>query len=132
MQEMLFPIEIPIKAPIIQIQIWDDDFGRDELCCCLDIPIKDILSQERKSDNENGIVKWINLYGGPSDYNSSNVSQFMNRNPEKGSEWKGRIMVEYYSMKTEYPKAKMINLKEDIIKEQLKTSMAEKEYMVIG
>ena len=40
------------------------------------------------------------MYGGPNDFNSSNVAQFMNKNPEKASEWKGRIMVEYYSMKT--------------------------------
>ena len=57
---------------------------------------------------------------------------FMNRNPEKGSEWKGRIMVEYYSEVCEYPKAKIINLKESVVKQELKLSMAEKQYYVIG
>ena len=50
MQEIKFPIEIPIKAPIIQIQIMDKDLVNDELCCALDIPIKDILLTERKKD----------------------------------------------------------------------------------
>ena len=48
MQEMLFPIEVPIKAPTIQIQIWDEDKLSDELCCSLDIPITEVLKYNRK------------------------------------------------------------------------------------
>ena len=47
MQEMLFPIELPIKAPIIQIQIFDEDFTGDELSSSLDIPIEDILNNQK-------------------------------------------------------------------------------------
>lgn len=56
----------------------------------------------------------------------------MDKNPDKGSEWKGRIMVEYYSEDQKYPKAKINNLKEDIYKEKLKESMQEKKYLVLG
>lgn len=116
MQEMLFPIEIPIKAPIIQIQIWDEDIGRDELCCSLDIPIEEILSYEKKEGEETkAMLKWINLYGGPNDHSNA-TQQWMNKNPDKGSEWKGRIMVEYYAEDAKYPKARMVNLKEDVAK----------------
>ena len=56
----------------------------------------------------------------------------MNKNPDKGSEWKGRIMVEYYSEDSKYPKAKMLKLKEEEYKEKLQVSMQEKEYFIIG
>ena len=46
---MHFPIELPIKAPLVQIQIWDEDFARDELCCSLYIPIEEILDAEKKA-----------------------------------------------------------------------------------
>ena len=49
MQEMMFPIEIPIKAPIIQIQVMDEDMVKDELCCSLDIPIENLLNTSHKS-----------------------------------------------------------------------------------
>ena len=56
----------------------------------------------------------------------------MNKNPDRGSEWKGRIMVEYFSEDSKYPKAKLINLKHDLYKEKLKISMQEKKYFIIG
>ena len=31
MQEMLFPIELPLKAPIMQIEIWDEEKLMKEL-----------------------------------------------------------------------------------------------------
>ena len=78
------------------------------------------------------LVRFINLYGGPNDYSSSATAQWMNKNPDKGSEWKGRIMVEYYSEDSKYPKAKMLKLKEEEYKEKLQVSMQEKEYFIIG
>ena len=30
----------------------DEDFGGDELCCQLDIPIEEILSQNKKKDGQ--------------------------------------------------------------------------------
>ena len=38
------------------------------------------------------MLKWINLYGGPNDFSNA-TQKWMNKNPDKGSEWKGRIMV---------------------------------------
>ena len=52
MQEMLFPIELPIKASIIQIQVMDEDIGMDELCCSLDIPIEKILNTQKPKEGE--------------------------------------------------------------------------------
>ena len=43
MQEMLFPIEMPLKARVLQIEIMDEDLLKDELCTQLDIPIKDVV-----------------------------------------------------------------------------------------
>ena len=110
----------------------DEDFGKDELCCSLDIPIENILNTKKSKDETKNIIRWINLYGGHNDYSSNSTAQWMNNNPDKGSEWKGRIMVEYYSEDQKYPKAKINNLKEDIYKEKLKESMQEKKYYVIG
>ena len=87
---------------------------------------------KKRKEGEPSIIRWINLYGGPNDYNSSATAQWMNKNPEKGSEFKGRIMVEYWSEDSKYPKAKLINLKEEIYKEKLKESMQKKTYFIIG
>ena len=101
----------------------DEDFGSDELCCSLDLAIEDILGAQKPAEGEDTIVRWINLYGGPNDFSSSSTAQWMNKNPDRGSEWKGRIMVEYYSEPAKYPKARLNNLKEDVYKEKLKASM---------
>ena len=110
----------------------DSDFGSDELCCSLDVPIENILNSKKKKDDSQNIVRWINLYGGPNAYSSNSTAKWMNKNPDKGSEWKGRIMVEYYSEDQKYPKAQIKNLKEDVYKEKLKESMKPRKFYVIG
>jgi len=136
MQEMLLPIEIPVKTHTIQIQVYDHDtIGRDELCVSLDVPIEDLLSLDQGGSHGH-MLRWINLYGGPNDYSGA-TRDWMNRNPDKASEWKGRIMAEYFVENAKYPKAKMEDLQKDRAKfEKLKADLAEtmkeKEYYVIG
>lgn len=76
---MLFPIELPLKAPIMQIEIWDADLTSDELCCSLDIDITEVLKYGK--GDEKAMLKWINLYGGPNDYSTA-TQRWMNKNPD--------------------------------------------------
>lgn len=130
MQEMLFPIELPLKAPIMQIEIWDEDQFKDEHCCSLDIDIAEVLKYQGGGD-EKAMLKWINLYGGPNDFAGA-TQRWMNRNPDKGSEWKGRIMVEYFAEDAKYPKARKASLNKEKAEAKLKESMKLKKYGVIG
>lgn len=66
-QEVLIPVELPLRDETIKIQLWDSDTVVDEFVCSLDIPIKSILNYERKNYRETGNsrMKWINFYGPP-------------------------------------------------------------------
>lgn len=52
----------------------DEDFGKDELCCSLDIPIENILNTKKSKDETKNIIRWINLYGGHNDYSSNSTA----------------------------------------------------------
>lgn len=43
MEEMLIPIEMPIKDDTIKLQLWDKDITMDSLCCSLSLSVKSIL-----------------------------------------------------------------------------------------
>ena len=47
-------------------------------------------------------------------------TRWMNRNPDKGSEWKGRIMVEYFAEDAKYPKARKASLNKEKAEAKLK------------
>lgn len=51
---------------------------------------------------KNGRIFWKNVYGAPIDY-SGKAADMMNENPEMGSLWKGRILMQVYTVKTEKP-----------------------------
>jgi hypothetical protein len=107
-QEMLLPIEIPLKIEKLTLTLWDEDPWPlpDEICCSLYIPIKEIM---RYGSEEKTNMKWVNLYGGPNN-KSGVVFEHMNANPEDASEWKGRILVAYYCHDTKIAVSKIIDI----------------------
>ena len=73
----------------------------------------------RKKGETKSQLRWLNLYGGPND-KSGATKKWMDNNPHGATEWKGRILVEYYCEEDKYPKSKMIKLKQDIAEQKLK------------
>jgi len=51
---------------------------------------------------KNGRFFWKNIYGAPLDKSGKNAES-MNENPELGSLWKGRVLMQVFAEKTEKP-----------------------------
>lgn len=51
---------------------------------------------------KNGRFFWKNVYGAPLD-KTNKAAENMNENPELGSLWKGRILMQIFAVKTEKP-----------------------------
>lgn len=60
---------------------------------------------------KNGRFFWKNVYGAPMD-KTNKAAQNMNENPELGSFWKGRILMQVFAVKTEKPVYKVLALNE--------------------
>lgn len=62
-------------------------------------------------NTKNGRFFWKNVYGAP--LNKTNkAAKAMNENPELGSLWKGRILMQVFAVKTEKPVYKVQQIKE--------------------
>ena len=57
---------------------------------------------ETSRETKNGRFFWKNVYGAPLD-KSNKAADNMNSNPELGSLWKGRILMQVFAVKTEKP-----------------------------
>lgn len=57
-------------------------------------------------ETKNGRFFWKNVYGAPID-KTNKAAVNMNENPEIGSLWKGRILMQIFAVKTEKPVLKL-------------------------
>ena len=63
-------------------------------------------------NTKNGRFFWKNVYGAPMD-KSNAAAENMNENPEMGSLWKGRILMQVFAVKTEKPVYKVEQIPEE-------------------
>lgn len=138
-EEIQIPLELPLTQDYIQIEVWDYDFpDRDDLIASYRFDIEsalrfdttdamavdheeinlesgsDQIRETLAKDHENvhlHMIEWINLYGGPIGYSNA-VYNYMNENSNAASHWAGRVMVEYWSHDTKFPRLKKMKLKE--------------------
>jgi len=61
---------------------------------------------------KNGRFFWKNVYGAPLD-KSNKAAEQMNENPELGSFWKGRILMQVFAVKTDKPVYKVEQIPEE-------------------
>lgn len=92
----------------IVISAMDEDTISDEMIGSINLEAKDII------DGMSGKFFWKNIYGAPMGKSGSNAT-LMNKNPEAASLWKGRILMQVYSEKTEKPVFKKQKIPEDIV-----------------
>ena len=72
---------------------------------------------------------WKNIYGAPVDVSGANARN-MNENPEMGSLWKGRILIQVLAEKTEKPVLRI----QDIPKEEVEKAaqyLVDREYPIM-
>ena len=67
---------------------------------------------EAARKTKNGRLFWKNVYGAPLDKSNKAAVQ-MNENPELGSFWKGRILMQVFAVKTEKPVYKLQQIPEE-------------------
>lgn len=63
-------------------------------------------------NTKNGRFFWKNVYGAPLD-KSNRAAENMNENPELGSFWKGRILMQVFAVKTDKPVYKVQQIEEE-------------------
>ena len=69
---------------------------------------------ETALNTRNGRYFWKNVYGAPLD-KSNKAAERMNENPELGSLWKGRILMQVFAIKTEKPVYKVEQIPEEVV-----------------
>ena len=78
--------------------------------------IKEILktdsSKNGPDDPPNYNMQWINLYGCNPEYSNA-VAKEQNENVDQATTFKGRILVEYYTIDVKHPAMKIRDIKQD-------------------
>ena len=91
-------------------KVFDEDTISDEIVGSIVLQAKNIIGPK------NGVYMWKNVYGAPADCSGANAKN-MNENPELGSLWKGRILMQVLAEKTEKPVLKLQSIpKEEVEK----------------
>ena len=88
----------------VVMKVMDKDLVKDEVVGSMLFNLKECMK------DLNGKFFWKNIYGSPLNVSGTNAD-LMNRNPEMASSWKGRVLMQVTSMKTEKAVCKSIKLK---------------------
>jgi hypothetical protein len=97
----------------VVFRVYDENTAKtDELIGSIHFELKDIIPDvEGKTGRFNEKFDWKNIYGSPLDVRGKNTNM-MNNNPELGSLWKGRILIQCKCEETEKPLLLVRNLEE--------------------
>lgn len=77
------------------------------------------------------MLEWINLYGGPVGHENA-VYNYMNQNPDAASHWAGRILIEYWSHDTKFPRMKKQKCDETVCNYNIDRSLQNREFFITG
>jgi len=120
-QEMLLPLEVPLSKAKLTFSLYDYDRGqRDDLVASMGFSLKEILKTDssKAGDDINYTMKWVNLFGcNPADSGSfgarKKAADSQNENPDEATTFKGRVLVEYFSVDCKHPEMKIRDIKKD-------------------
>jgi len=87
------------------MKLFDEDKIKDEIVGSIIFNLKECIN------SKNGLFFWKNIYGAPIDRSGDNTDK-MNNNPDLGSTWKGRILMQVVAEKTDKPTIKCLDLDE--------------------
>ncbi len=99
------------------------------MCGSIFFNLKEIVHNALKNNFED-VIFWKNIYGSPLGTHGGQTL-IMNNNPELGSTWKGRVLMQVHVEKTEKPIIKVSDL-DDKVKLIANPSMLMKEYEVMA
>ena len=87
----------PLMTSRVVFTVWDEDAVSDEKLGSVYFDIKELMNEKNER------YFWKNIYGAPLGV-SGKVSRLMNDNPELGSLFKGRVLMQCVTTQTEKPK----------------------------
>ena len=134
MQEFLIPVEIPVVSNTLTLQVYDEDVTENELAATTELSIKSMIKYDISNDNlgkQKTQCKWINLFGAPVGRSGKNSSE-MNRDPATASNWKGRLLVEYWCEDFKYPVYKVQNIAADFDRYMFENCIEMRNFLIIG
>lgn len=101
---MLIPIELPSANDSLDFVLYDyNATSRDEYVANIHFSIKEL---DARLEKEKFILQWFNLYGGHQK-NSGKIVDEQNKEPEKATTYKGRILLEIRSKTMDQPVLKI-------------------------
>ena len=108
----------------VVMKVMDKDLVKDEVVGSMLFNMKECMKEL------NGRFFWKNIYGSPLNVSGPNA-ELMNSNPEVASTWKGRVLMQVTSMKTEKAQCKAVKLDKKEIA-MIPEEAQPKEYEVIA
>lgn len=81
----------------LTLQIYDEDTFVDEVMGSVLLDVADLISEK----NKGGKFFWANIFGAPKEASGGAQKKMMNDNPEMGSSFRGRILVQTVAEKRE-------------------------------
>lgn len=103
MQQFLLPVQTPVLADRLVIEIFDHNTFQDQQIGSLILSAKKLLAEGSK---EGGFYTWVSLFGSPAD-NTGDEADKMNSNPEIASDWKGMVLLHIAAEENDKPKKGM-------------------------
>jgi len=91
----------------VVLKLFDEDKISDEIVGSFFFNLKNVMGEN------NGMFFWKNIYGSPLDVSGATTDR-MNNNPESGSTWKGRVLMQVLAEKTDKPKLCVLDLDEEV------------------
>ena len=128
-QEFWLPIQWPLASDRLLLQLYDEDVRLHEIVGSMYFSLKKMIAE---GSVLGGKFFWHNLYGAPLGY-SGRVCDLMNEQPELGSAWKGRILMQIEAEEAKHPERKVQALEESINRQAIQLGFfQEHEYEVIA
>ena len=128
-QEFWLPIQWPLASDRFLLQLYDEDKVVDEIVGSMYFSLKKLIAE---GSVPGGKFFWHNMYGAPTGYSGGNCD-LMNEQPELGSAWKGRILMQIESEDAKHPERKEQALEDNIKQQAIQLGFFEDhEYEVIG
>ena len=109
-QEFWLPIQWPLASDRLLLQLFDEDTTTDEIVGSMYFSLKKLVAE---GSVPGGKFFWHNMYGAHNGYSGS-VTDLMNDQPEMGSSWKGRILMQIEAEESKHPERKTQALEEHI------------------
>jgi C2 domain/FerI (NUC094) domain len=106
-QTLSIAMKIPTMNDLVKVEIWDDDFAKDERVGTHYFRFKEIMKK--------GLIgpRWINFYGPPlflGDDGDETYADLMSLYGDKGSTYRGRLLCSVETLDSDNPMTKTVDI----------------------